>query len=308
MTQKRFFLALTPTERECEVLDMHQRTSMRLCLLVPWIALPFVSSQDIIPSWIPLNSGVSGSLRGVVTFNDEIAWACGQDGTILRTTNSGDTWDKLPTPPGAESVDFRDIEVGPDGSTVMVLGVGNPALIFYYNGNAWERVFFKNQSGTFYDAMGFWNHDPNLNQSLPSGIAFGDPINGQIQLLKTSNFGDQWEEMLVDLDVGNGVGGFAASGTCLRTVSPNSVFIGLGIEKALILASHDRGQTWSISETEIQHGGETTGVFSLAFRDDQNGIAVGGNFLGDNFTSESNSAITSDGGLTWTILDSAHNP
>jgi len=47
--------------------------------------------------------------------------------------------------------------------------------------------------------------------------------------------------------------------------------------------------------------GEAAGVATLAFRDEQHGMALGGRILNPDDRSDSVSAVTRDGGQTWTL-------
>ncbi len=61
------------------------------------------SSSDImkacsesVPTWEPQDSGVSVNLRGLSVASPTVAWASGVNGTIVRTTDGGLTWEELP--------------------------------------------------------------------------------------------------------------------------------------------------------------------------------------------------------------------
>jgi photosystem II stability/assembly factor-like uncharacterized protein len=56
---------------------------------------------------------------------------------------------------------------------------------------------------------------------------------------------------------------------------------------------------WQVSQTPLASGNESSGVFSLAFRDQNHGIAVGGDYKKPD-ESTGTAAFTSDGGKTWT--------
>ncbi|MGH9765015.1 MAG: WD40/YVTN/BNR-like repeat-containing protein, partial [Blastocatellia bacterium] len=92
-------------------------------------------------------------------------------------------------------------------------------------------------------------------------------------------------------------GAFAASGTCI-TAQGNSVWFATGGGAARVFHSTDRGETWSVAATEVVSGEPAAGIFSLAFSNEKNGIAVGGNYKREADAS-SNSAFTVDGGRTW---------
>jgi len=57
-----------------------------------------------------------------------------------------------------------------------------------------------------------------------------------------------------------------------------------------------------VSDTPIVAGAESAGIFSIAFRDRNHGMIVGGDYLKPNDIG-ANAAITSDGGKTWALLD-----
>ena len=91
-------------------------------------------------------------------------------------------------------------------------------------------------------------------------------------------------------------GAFAASGTCLVTHRQKDVwFCTGGAKTARMFRSHDRGQTWTVSDTPILTGSESAGIFSIAFRDANHGMVVGGDYRKTN-QSGATAASTADGG------------
>ena len=59
-------------------------------------------------SWVLQTSPVTERLRGVSAASDTVAWASGNNGTIVRTTDGGATWTRVAVP-GSGELDFRDI-------------------------------------------------------------------------------------------------------------------------------------------------------------------------------------------------------
>jgi photosystem II stability/assembly factor-like uncharacterized protein len=97
-----------------------------------------------------------------------------------------------------------------------------------------------------------------------------------------------------------GEGAFAASGTCLVVAGDRNVWFGTGgAELSRVFRSADRGQTWTVHTTPIRAGNPSSGIFSLAFRDQKEGVAVGGDYKRPQQTGPI-VARTSDGGRTWT--------
>ncbi|PWL29814.1 MAG: oxidoreductase [Roseivirga sp. XM-24bin3] len=250
------------------------------------------TQQRPIPYWQPQESGVTAGFRGLSAVSDDVAWASGSAGTVIRTIDGGGTWENVSIP-GTDTLQFRDIEAF-DANTAIVLSAGLPAVIYKTTdgGQNWEQKYFSMVEGTFYDAMDFWNDK--------EGIAFGDAIDGRLLILKTSDGGETWNELPFEQrpQALDGQGGFAASGTCLRTVGENQVYIGLGGQEASLFYSFDKGETWQKTITPMQSGESTEGIFSIDFKNEMEGLMVGGDYRGDSLT-KINAAYTTDGGKSW---------
>ena len=260
-----------------------------------------IPQQKPVPYWQPQESGVKAGFRGLSAVSDEVVWASGSGGTVIRTTDGGTTWEDVSIP-GTDTLQFRDIE-GFDANTAIVLSAGLPAVIYKTTdgGQNWEQKYFSLVEGTFYDAMDFWND--------MEGIAFGDAMNGRLLILKTSDGGETWNELPFEQrpQALDGQGGFAASGTCLRTVGESQVYIGLGGQEASLFYSFDKGETWQKTITPIQSGESTEGIFSIDFKDEKTGLMVGGDYRGDSLT-KINAAYTTDGGKSWFPVQAGLKP
>lgn len=94
------------------------------------------------------------------------------------------------------------------------------------------------------------------------------------------------------------------SGQCITSDDGHSAWFGTGgATQALVFRSRDRGATWSVSSTPIRSG-PTAGIFALAFRGQQHGLAVGGQFDAPT-ASPDNFARTRDGGTSWQLVAGA---
>ncbi len=242
------------------------------------------------------SSDLQTSMRGVSAVNTQVAWAGGAPGTFQRTVDGGKTW-RGGQVAGAEELDFRDIEVF-DADTALVLSAGLPAKIYKTTdgGQTWTQTYSNDTPGVFFDAMAFWDNQ--------HGIAMSDPIEGKMFFIITDDGGESWRPVpLENLPPAlEGEAGFAASGTCLTVAGKNCAWLGTGGgATARVFYTTDRGRTWSVSETPIIAGGASKGIFSLAFWDESNGIAVGGDYQDDQNT-RSNAALTNDGGKTWILV------
>ena len=124
------------------------------------------------PKWTPHVTGVTARLRGISAVTHRVAWASGSGGTVLRTTNGGDTWD-VKHVPGAELLDFRDIDAfSADAASILSIGNGELSRIYKTTdgGKHWTLQFANKDPRVFLDAMAFWSED--------RGIAFADSVDG----------------------------------------------------------------------------------------------------------------------------------
>src|SRR6185436_16419775 len=96
-------------------------------------------------------------------------------------------------------------------------------------------------------------------------------------------------------------GAFAASGTNIAVYGKKYAWIGLGAAaQGRVLYTSDAGRHWTVFETPIKSG-QSSGIFSIAFRDQRHGVIVGGDYQKEKEAVD-NLAITSDGGATWQLL------
>jgi photosystem II stability/assembly factor-like uncharacterized protein len=248
------------------------------------------------PHWTLQTSGVDARLRGVSAVSGRVAWASGARSTVLRTADGGATWQKLTVT--RDQLDFRDIDAI-DARTAYVLSIGNgPASRIYKTtdaGSTWTLQFKNDDPKAFYDAMSFWDAE--------HGIVIGDSIDGQFCIMTTENGGRLWHRVPASAlpPALENEGAFAASGTNIAVFGNSYAWIGTGAAvKARVLRTTDRGLTWKISLTPLT-AGSSAGIFSVAFRDAQHGVIVGGDYQKEGEAVD-NLAVTSDGGATWTLI------
>jgi photosystem II stability/assembly factor-like uncharacterized protein len=247
----------------------------------------------VAPAWTDQPSGVTARLRGISAVSDRVAWASGSSGTVLRTADGGATWQTLSVP-GAEKLDFRDIDAVSDQiAYALSIGSGDSSRIYKTvdAGKTWTLQFTNSDPKAFFDAMAFWDAD--------RGIAFSDSVDGQLVVLRTTDGGKSWPRVpAAGLPPAlENEGAFAASGTNVAVMGRDHVWIGTSVSR--VLRSSDGGLTWSAASTPLATG-PSAGIFSVAFRDTQHGIVVGGDYQKEQEAID-NAAITSDGGRTWTL-------
>jgi photosystem II stability/assembly factor-like uncharacterized protein len=229
--------------------------------------------------------------RGLYILDSTSVWISGTNGVVIHSIDGGMTW-RVDSITEAKGFDFRDVHALND-STALVLSAGSPGKIFRTSnkGNTWKEVYANYDSLIFYDGMDFWNEQ--------EGIVFGDPIHQKMQLLYTNDGGTTWTEIdsnylpkTLTIEAA-----FAASGTGIVTLSNSKIYIGTGGEQARFITSNDKGETWNYFSTPMLQGNASKGIYSMAFKDDKNGVAVGGNW--ENIECDSSKMYTNDGGITW---------
>lgn len=248
-------------------------------------------------TWSPVSTGVTARLRGVSAVSDRVAWASGTNGTIVKTTDGGETWQRFAIA-GTEKLDFRDIDAV-DDNTAYALSIGPGDLSRIYKtsdaGVTWAEQFVNRDPKAFFDAMAFWDAD--------RGVAVSDSVDGQFIVLTTGDGGRSWGRVpstALPPAIPN-EGFFAASGTNVAVAAPNHVWVGTGAaSEARVLRSSDGGRTWALSKTPLD-AGPSAGIFSIAFSDATHGIVVGGDYKAE-AVAGNNAALTTDGGATWTAM------
>jgi photosystem II stability/assembly factor-like uncharacterized protein len=236
-------------------------------------------------------------LRGLSAISATTAWASGSGGTVLRTVDRGATWQSV-GPPGTETLQFRDIEAfDANRAVILSIGTGSDSRIYYTSdaGQTWTLGFVNDDPNAFYDCMTFFDGK--------RGLALSDPPDGvKFRIFATGDGGRSWH--VVDPagmpEALAGEFAFAASGQCLTSDHGHRAWFGTGgAAQARVFRSDDRGLTWSVAATPIASG-PSSGIFALAFRSQQHGIAVGGDFLAPT-ASPDNVASTRDGGSSWQL-------
>lgn len=238
------------------------------------------------------SSGTDALLIGVHALDERNVWASGTNGRFVWTDDGGETWN-AGSVPGADSLQFRDVHaVSPDEAYLLSIGPGDDSRIYHTTdrGDTWQELFVSDRAETFFDCFAFWPDG--------EGIAFSDAVDGEFPIIRSSGGGAVWRYLEATPTAQPNEGGFAASGTCVVTLRDGAVLIGTGnADQPRVLRSRDRGEAWSASDVPIP-GGEAAGIATLAFRDNVNGVALGGN-IADPASRSPNAAVTSDGGRTW---------
>jgi photosystem II stability/assembly factor-like uncharacterized protein len=256
------------------------------------LILILIATAAMAQTWVGHTSGTTASLRGVSTVNPKIVWASGTNGTYLHTADGGATW-KASVVPGAEQLDFRAIHALDDRVVYLLSsGPGDKSKIYKTidGGSHWSLLFTNPDAQGFFDALAFWDKR--------HAIVAGDPVNGHFSVFTTEDGGAHWQRQIGPV-AGEKEGAFAASNSCLLASGKREAWITTGGPGgARVFHSTDGGRSWVAASTPIRSDSASAGIFSLAFADARNGIAVGGDYTKASDTAH-NIAVTRDGGRTF---------
>jgi photosystem II stability/assembly factor-like uncharacterized protein len=296
--------------------------------LVVTIACVALCSLTASAQWLLQKSQTSADLRGIDSLNEDIAWASGANGTILRTTDGGQHWQTCVTPTGAEHLDFRAIQ-GFDAHTAIVMSSGKGALSRLYKTTddcrSWRLILTNPDPDGFWDAVRFTIEE--RTRPYRTGVLYGDPVRDEFVEFITYDFGESWSRSEECPSARPGERLFAASNSSLLDGPAGTLIVTGG-------ASGSRSRTEQYNFQHDPHvpyrfvGGdiplaisETAGAFSVATslageaplprkgkRDKWIGgvyglpvalVAVGGDFQRPE-RSKGTAAFTIDGGQHWT--------
>jgi photosystem II stability/assembly factor-like uncharacterized protein len=247
------------------------------------------------PTLTPEKSGTTQLLIAVSPVNSRVVWAAGAGGTYVVTTDGGSTW-KSGVVPGAESLQFRDVQ-GVSDKVAYLMSIGDNTGDFRIyktedEGAHWTIQFTNTTVNAFYDCFAFWTPD--------RGIAHSDSVNGVFPDIRTTN-GKTWESIAGNMPAAlSGEASFSSSGTCITTQGRQNAWITTGGSSvSRILATRDGGNTWNAYDTPLVSNANAGG-FSVAFRDPWHGIVGGGDLTNDSATQ---AATSNDGGKSWTLTN-----
>lgn len=243
-----------------------------IALAPPAHAQPSISSARL--GWDLTDTGVDNQFRGLAAVDADTAWVAGTDGTVLRTTDAGDTWDDV-SPEGAGELEFRDIEArDADHAVALSIGEGEASRMYVTDdgGASWHNSFTNAEPKAFYDCMAFFD--------AKHGVAMSDPVDGRIRFITTDDGGHSWDILPAEQspEALEGEFAFAASGQCLVAADKrNGYLVTGGGDTARVLHTPDRGHSWTAHDTPIASG-PSAGIYAAAFDGTKRAILVGGDY------------------------------
>ncbi len=278
---------------------------LALCALLVACRAGRQSGGVVDPTWQVQYRDSSALFIGMAAVDTSTVWVSGTGGRVARTTDGGVNW-TLTVVPGADSLQFRDVAAFSDREA-FVLSIGNgPQSRIYHTtdgGATWSLSFQNEDPDAFFDCFSFWDRE--------RGFAFSDSHDGEFTLIRTTDGGRTWQRIDPAQVPGArpGEGAFAASGTCVTTRPGGRGWFGTGASAVdtRVFRTTDYGATWRASPTPMASPSTTAGIFSIAFRDDLHGV-IGGGDDGHRDSLYDDIALTSDGGVTWTIAGRTNLP
>ncbi len=307
------------------------------CLLAALLLLPPCLHAQAPGPWELEPSETTADLRGVHAVGGGVVWASGSGGTVLRSQDSGFEWQNCATPPGAEKLDFRAIWAF-DDQTAIVMSSGPGALSRLYKTtdgcSHWTLLYTNPDQDGFWDGLVFL--DRKQGYILGDPLQAPGRTAKEFQLFVSLDGGGSWHRQVQDsydeMGADEGAGAFAASNSALTGLG-HHLWFGTGGKLGGYVFLGDRYASSPLhslctcspmppEEVWVTHhvfapiplgpaasvpragssptaiGKETAGVFSVALRDEQHGVATGGDYAKPN-ESLGTAAWSEDGGAQW---------
>lgn len=264
-------------------------------------------SAPAFAQFIPQESHTTASLRGVHAVDARVAWAGGTAGTVLRTVDGGAHWTACAVPPGAEALDFRGVWAWSEQEAeAMSAGPGERSRLYRTTDGcrSWtEELRTKDQDG-FWDTLAYQTQDFGFIGDERTGVLIGDPVLGHFET-KAMVLGHGWFVDESSCAAREGESAFAASNTAVFVFGSRRYLLvtgGSGGPRALrspLLAYRNASRGCAEAALPLATGGESKGAFSVWFRDEMRGVAVGGDYQKPQ-EAAGTAAWTDDGGAHWT--------
>jgi len=307
----------------------------------PCLLAIVVSSRLAAQQWVPSQSHTTAEFRGLHAVDARTVWAAGKGGVVSHTSDAGASW-QVDSIPGAAGLFLVGVHAL-DARRAWVVGTafeGASLGRLYYTrdaGQTWVLQYENDAKGVFLDGMAFWDstHGIAFGDPIEGKLLLLTTEDGDDWRARSS---EALPAMLP------GEAAFAASGTAIAVSGTSEAWLGTGGgAHARVLHSADRGKRWSAVETPAS-GSAAKGIFGIAIGQQGRAVAVGGDYRQREASSENlllsddagrswrlaqspglvgvqygvafaggarfvaagpgGSALSSDGGLTWTRLGS----
>lgn len=248
-------------------------------------------------NWMQLTTGVTQTLNAISFFDDYSGIACGERGTVIKTTDGGSSW-RVIAP--FDSVVFNDISFNSPQSAFIV-GEGGRVYRSTDLGETWSavplraqetlfRLFFINYQVGFIagskglilrttDGGATWNQVRAATNNLLYSISFaenslGFAVGWNGTVIKSTDAGATWAPVKSFTDKYLRDIAFRDKSTCFVSAAGGEIF-----------KSADRGETWTPIQTKA-----LSGLTAVDFVNEYKGFAC---------SNKGEIVETNDGGDTW---------
>ncbi len=191
---------------------------------------------QISAQWTEQNSGLTTALNSVFVLNNNYAFACGEAGKVISTSNGGDTWNVVSNATIPSTLSLYYVAAAADPLIFGVLGADASGTYAYFTsdgGSNWFNVL--SQTGGFFNVAGFIEPNTILIQ--------GNPVGGRWSLFKSSNF-IIWDSTGLYLPQ---LGGEAGWNNSWANGNPSHFWF--GTNAGHIYHSSDGGAVWKSEDT-----------------------------------------------------------
>jgi len=237
--------------------------------------------------WQMQDSHTTADLRGIANVGNGVAWASGTNGTVLRTEDEGSVWQTCAIPPAAEHLDFRGVQAF-DANTAIVMSSGKGDLSRLYKTTdgcrSWKIDTSNEEPDGFWDSVVFQhgNYGFAIGDSH-TGVLIGDPVKGRFQT-EVMMLGHGWFIDDAGCSAPDGQAAFAASNSSVFVFGSRRYVLGTGgtaganaYVSPLLLTGISSDPCEKVP-VPVKGGTDSSGVFSIFFRDLKSGVAVGGDY------------------------------
>lgn len=264
---------------------------MRRILLFSVLFLSFVALEAQWTSQSTNFSGQSVGVRNISIVSDDVVWISAYDGSgnnanlqmYSKTSDGGNTW-------ASGAIDVGNTALGI--AMVHAIDENNAWAVAYPNaafqiggvyrtsdgGTTWN----KQTTAPFSDANSFAN--VVYMDASGQGFCQGDPIDGYFELYTTSDFGENWARVPSANIPAPLSGEYGYVGQIFT--AGNSIWF--TTNKGRIFRSTDMGMNWTVAQSPISDFGGESSSGNLAFADDNYGLLVDNN---GNLYSSSNGGV-----------------
>lgn len=159
---------------------------MKKSLIISVILFCITFSGSVLFSqWVELNSGVGVKLNSISSIKELTTWVCGNNGTVIKSSNMGDSWSNGNLSGISAAVTLNHIYCLNQNLVFCAGSEGSSAYLYrtINGGTSWDIV--KQQLNGKFNALHFIDNT--------TGILIGDPVGGRWSIWKTVNGGINWD-------------------------------------------------------------------------------------------------------------------